>query len=322
MKIVLILLMLFIYIFPNQEVQSLMINILSYIWIFSVPFFLIYIKNKKGKKCDVELSDEIKNIPLNRNPVELGYLLEGKINRYHLTATLMSLIGKGVFEVKRNKNNYIFIYNKGHELELTPSESFLIHWFINRIGNKEYVSLDVIVNESKTNSRYFYKSYKEWTDTATIEALRQNFYEGKRVLIDDGTSFVAIAIILTIINILKVKNYLLIIGMLLIIIALLLYIFNIKQRTKEGNIECQKWCYFKNNIELINNDMNAYYLNQYALYFKVFGKLKIFKEKITNQYKDNISSLLLKLIENGDMIIINKKIEATIVNAIMRMAIS
>ena len=118
------------------------------------------------------------------------------------------------------------------------------------------------------------------------------------------------------------KNYLLIIGMLLIIVALLLYIFNIKQRTKEGNIEYQKWCYFKNNIELINNDMNAYYLNQYALYFKVFGKLKIFKEKITNQYKDNISSLLLKLIENGDMIIINKKIEATIVNAIMRMAIS
>ena len=56
-------------------------------------------------KVDVELSDEIKNIPLIGTP-ELGYLLEGKINRYHLTATLMSLIGKGVLK----QGNKIIIF--------------------------------------------------------------------------------------------------------------------------------------------------------------------------------------------------------------------
>ncbi|MDD4036101.1 MAG: DUF2207 domain-containing protein [Bacilli bacterium] len=325
MKILLILLLLFIYYFPNQEMQAIIVNVLSYIWIFSIPFFLVYINNKKGKEYEVKLNDNI-NVPINRTPVELGYLLTGRINRYHLSATFMSLIAKGVLEVKRDKNNYIFIYNKGHEQDLSQSESFLIHWFINRIGDKEYVSLETIVSESKSNSRYFYKSYKEWTDTATFEALKQNYFEGKRVLIDDGSSYLAIAIILAVINFLKVKNYLLIIGMLVIISILLLYVFNLKRRTKEGNLEYQKWRLFEKNIELINNKISTYHLNQYALYFKIFGKLGIYKETIIDKYKDNptvnLNSQLLKLIENGDMIIINKRIEATIWNAIIRMAIS
>ncbi len=320
MRLLLLILGAVIYFYPSLEIRLLIINVISIFWLISFliySFYIYYFHDREYKTSKIDRGDG--SIPSKRTPVELNYLYSGNISYNCLTATIMDFIRRKVLIVEKKGKNYIINYNEERGNILTRSEQFLIHWFMKRVGYKNYVSLTGIIREANVDYNYFCLSYKEWMSRAMIEGLKESFFEKKEAISQDAYAFIGIGLVVIILNIFLNPNMLLIGIMFITVIIFCAYIYSYSKRTNEANKEYVKWKTFKkflNNYDKYKNQNDVAYLEDCAIYANVLNNLSSYRKLLRRKYKDNPtllqSSDLLKMIIDNDIIIINKKIKKCI----------
>jgi len=320
MKLIVLILLMLIYFFPSQALKTSMINIISFSWLIGFLIYSLYIYYFHDKEYKIKLSDRGNgDVPAKRTPVELNYLVNGNINAKCVTSTLMDLIRRQVLIVEKKGKNYIINYNEERGRNLLRSEQFMVHWLMKRMGYKNQVSLDGIIREYKANRNFFYLSYKEWTSRAVIEGLKESFFEKTESVSRNAYSFIAIAVVLIILNLLLENNILLITTMITSVVIFGIYIYSYTKRTYEANKEYVKWETFKsnlNNYAKYKEKNNIEYLEDCAIYANLLNKLAIYKKILKQKSHNNPEvlegSILLKMIINNDIPKINKRIEKCI----------
>ncbi|MGI6325042.1 MAG: DUF2207 family protein [Bacilli bacterium] len=329
MKILIFFLLLIIYYYPSPELRMMMFNILTVVWAFSLLIYGIYMYRKYDKEYDAKIKEEyFQKIPAQRTPVELSYLLYGKITPNCVTSTIMNLIRKKILKLHRNNNDYILSYNDGHSQSLEPSESFLINWLIKTMGHMNKIAVSSIEAKCRLDSDYFHSLYKEWISNAMVEGLRQSFFEKRENISQNAYSFISLALLLIVFNILIRNHWLLILVIIVGATIFTIYVYNLNKRTIEANEEYWTWLAFKrylNHIKHFDLETDLNYLEDCAIYANIFKQLDDYQKLLNASFKDNLNEIednnLLSTIVNGDILVINKAIENCLSRAFIKESI-
>ena len=203
-----------------------------------------------------------RELPGEYTPAEMSVLMSmGKVDKRDITATLMDLVRKGNLILKKETYTKDGFF-KDKEVEdysltlntavsrsgLTSHESYLLDWFISRIGDGSRVFLDEISNHVKTNSdaRKFANSYQSWCKKVRNEADRHKFFEasskkGKTIAMLSGMAYIFLGIFLTT----AVETPA---SILLIILGFIMSLFGsrLNKRSAYGNEQYTMWKAFRN----------------------------------------------------------------------------
>lgn len=191
---------------------------------------------------------------VNQNgPEILYYLLYKNINEKALTAALLDLVRKRVYkveEVPSNKKKKDFkLTLLPHNITLKASEAHIVEWLTNDIGNGEYFTTKDMeaYNKKISQAEHFTKQFERYKDLVYKEAGQYNYFINHTKEANFITLLGIFAFIVGIIDLVKFGDSVGLYGILLIIIGIICIVFvNAKIiRTKEGNLEYQKWLAFK-----------------------------------------------------------------------------
>lgn len=306
------------FVFESYLILYLLLTICSYLW-FVLVFISIYrLHQKRGIPYQPQFKEKYYGeIPKMRKPEHLGYLLEGKINVSHLTASIMELINAEVILVKPYQKTYFLEFNPRYEGELLKSELFLLTWLFKRIGNGEKVSIGDIIIDAEKNSGYFWNCYCEWFELATFAGERECFYESKRDILEEAFGYFGLSLILIMENVMIHNNYFLVMGMITVAFLAISYVFNLRRRTEEANEEYYQWLAFGRYLEINavqSNIMDEKQLANLIIYAKLLNKSKEYREVLLTS-KIEISNSLLELEIKGILAVINMKIEKVVKRA-------
>ncbi len=240
--------------------------LLSLLWFVIIIF--IYIKYDKELKHTFE-GKYYRELPGEYTPAEMSSLLSmGYVGTCDITATLMDLVRKEQLLLTTNKylkkgifkdkevTDYSIVRNEGAPaISLKTHESFLISWFIGRIGRGGSLMLDEISSYAKTTSgaRQFKKDYDNWCSLAKEEAKKNDFFDttcktGKVAGILAALSYLGLGVL--ILYVFKAET-----GVALVIQSLILLIFSarLSRRTAYGNEQNAMWLAFKNFLKDFSN---------------------------------------------------------------------
>lgn len=228
--------------------------------------YYIYKKYDKEHKASFD-GNYYRELPADYSPAEMSYLYYFKnINNEDLTATLLDLIRRKYLELDNvdsfiNDKNPNFIIRKNRDKigGLLRHEKHLIDWFIDEIGNGKEVSIRQIENYGKKD----YQKAKSFQDNAATfvsyakqEGRKHDFFDN----VKKGRAYVVILIpfIYAIVAsctqfTFNISNTFAIFASIALTIGLLIYISNIKRRSKNGNEDYVKWKAFKNFLEDFGN---------------------------------------------------------------------
>lgn len=221
----------------------------------------IYIKYDKELKSNFN-QKYFRELPGKYTPAEMSYLLSmGSVQTRDITATLMDLIRKrylvlstektvkrGLFKNKEIEEYIVSINPKASNEPMKNHESFLISWFINKLGNGNSVQLSTISEYTKTEShaRDFKKDYDEWCKLAKNEAQKQGFIDksskkGSTIGVLISLAYLALGLLISFVF---DSSW----GFLLIGLFVVMIIFSarISRRTQYGNEQKAMWGAFKN----------------------------------------------------------------------------
>lgn len=230
--------------------------------------FWLYFKYDKEFKPTFE-GKYYRELPGEYTPAEMSVLMSmGSVNTRDITATLMDLVRKR--QLLLNNNSYIkhgFFKDKqvqDYSLSINPDapaislmrhETFLMDWFIGKIGNGNSVHLDEISDycRSTSGARHFTEDYSRWQTLAKEVAEKNDFFDetcGRGRVIGILSSLALLAIGFMVVTGLKSTF-----GVALIIQAVILMIFSarLKRRTAYGTEQHAMWHAFKNFLKDFSN---------------------------------------------------------------------
>ncbi|MBZ9607407.1 DUF2207 domain-containing protein [Clostridium estertheticum] len=219
------------------------------------------------KKYDKEIKPNFygkyyRELPGDYTPAEMSVLMSfGKVNTRDVMATLMDLARKKQLIISQNKitkkgffnskeiDKYVITLNeKAPSITLKTHEEFLINWFIDKIGNGNYVALDEIKDyvKEKGEALEFKADYDKWNTLACKEAAKNDFFDQtckKGILLGTlaGFSYLLIGIAVTLLLFTPIAVVAIIQGVIMVIFSTL-----IKRRTAYGNEQHAMWQSFKN----------------------------------------------------------------------------
>lgn len=217
-------------------------------YVFTVGFmFFLYYKN--GLSHPIEEQTGVETPPSELTYSELSVLLYNKITPSVFICTVIDLISKNFFIVEKTDKEYYLIPANITDKGLNNSEKYVLEMLSRIRDDKGFLSLTQIFNycDSKKNRDGFSIDYGVWKKIARKEVTKK-FYEEKKYY-NAVNIIVFIGVVFLIINLLYGLNT--IAGFILIIpIAVLPQYFNmLHKRTKESNIEYNKWLCFKDHLE-------------------------------------------------------------------------
>jgi uncharacterized membrane protein len=220
----------------------------------------IYFRYDKEFRSNFQ-GDYFRELPYEYSPAVMAVLWNfGKVTPKEITATLMDLVRRKVFQLKventekhgilgsKSEESYIFSKLEANTVELNQHEKFLVDWLINDIGNGTEINLDELKNYTKTvkNAASFKESYDAWIALVNLEADKYKFFDKSTV------SGIVLGIISGIFGIgfgvftLIVHGNILGFALLLFTsIALIIYSVMVKRRTKTGVEHFSKWKAFR-----------------------------------------------------------------------------
>lgn len=278
-------------------------------------YILLTIYSKHDKKYRYSFKDKYLNEPPgNYTPAEMGALMWGTLHSRDLMATALDMIRKNYLVInynntgsksisdEENTNDFVISHNKQIQAEhLKAHESFLIEWFLNKIGNGESVTTNEI-NEyvkDKKNSFQFKSDFEKWMSLAKQEAISLNFYEksikcGKCLGIFSGIVYIIAGILISTLLSVFSSIILTVIGLVLLVYSVL-----IKERSLYGNEQYAKWLAFKKYLKEFSNLERAEYPSiakweQYIPYAISLGVAKDLIKQFSDVYNEedyNDSSL-------------------------------
>jgi len=200
--------------------------------------------------------------PGNYTPAEMSMLIWGTLQPRDLIATALDMIRKKCLVInyynvssksisyEENTNNFVISRNKQvpvEHLSLKAHESFLIDWFLNRIGNGESVTTNEITEyvKDKKNSYQFKSDFEKWKYLVKYEAASLNFFEksikrGKYLGLNTGIVYIVAGILISTLLSVFSSIILTVMGIVLLVYSVLL-----KERTAYGNEQCAKWLAFR-----------------------------------------------------------------------------
>lgn len=241
---------------PYGDAMGLLFFIL---WFAIITY--IYIKYDRELKHSFE-GKYYRELPGEYTPAEMSSLLSmGSVQTRDITATLMDLVRKEQLLLTTNKSvkkgifkdkeiiDYIVSRNQNApSIGLKKHESFLMDWFIDKIGDGNSVVLDEISDytKTKTGARKFTSDYSKWCDLAKKEAEKNDFFDStckKGRTIGVLLSFVYLGLGILLYTVFRTAF-----GLVLILQFLILMIFSarISRRTAYGNEQNAMWLAFKN----------------------------------------------------------------------------
>lgn len=258
MKILVLIALIITYLLPEEFVTVEQTLTYSYIimWMCYVAFFIFYYEFKRSRGNRRWQNTKSEGMPELRTPLELDYLLKGKIKSSMIGMSLIECIRKKALLLRYSQkmHDYIFIYNKNMDEELTDAERSLLDWMLRKIGDGEKFSLSQIKRDAYTNSSYFLSCYNDWHTIASFEGTRTNFIETKKNIMDNVIGGVALSIGILLLGIsAKLPSYLILLSF-TTTIAFIIYISAFYVRSDKGKEEYAKWISFFMNIK--NNKIN------------------------------------------------------------------
>ncbi len=222
----------------------------------------LYIKYDRELKHSFE-GKYYRELPGDYTPAEMSVLMSfGTVQSRDIMATLMDLVRRrhlvlnvnktarqGFFGGMKEDVDYVFSVanNPPNEL-LEKHETFLISWFIGRIGDGYSVSIDSInaYVKRRRNALQFSADYDRWCKYAIEEASVNGFFDetakrGKIIGILVGILYIGLGFLIT-------MSFLFPLAALLIIQGVIMVIFGarLKRRTAYGNEQHAMWQAFRN----------------------------------------------------------------------------
>ena len=207
--------------------------------------------------------DYYRELPGDYTPAVMTYLLtKGRIDSKDIMATIMDLVRKKKITINRIQREKGLVFKKTEEVyeiskidgaelnNLYPHESFLISWFIDKLGDGRSLILDDLKDMLKKRSRAieFHEDYEDFQSLVREQGEAQGFFtkndlsgSGKYVLIALALLVAGAAIAV----LLKAASgvFMFILGIVILITMLIVY--NIKKRTRYGIEQTAKWKAFK-----------------------------------------------------------------------------
>lgn len=235
------------------------LGLLLFLFWFVILIY-IYIKYDKELKHSFE-GKYYRELPGEYTPAEMSSLLSmGKVQTRDITATLMDLVRKeqlllterksvkkGLFKDKEITDYVVSLNPNAPSIALKSHESFLMHWFIDKIGDGSSVVLDDISDYAKTKSgaRKFLSDYKQWCKLAELEAKKNNFFDttckkGLKIGLLASLAYLALGILIYVIFS-SVTGF----ALILQFIILISFSGRISRRTVYGNEQKAMWQAFK-----------------------------------------------------------------------------
>lgn len=242
-----------------NAVGKIIAAILFVLW-FPLIFY-IYIKYDKELKSSFT-HKYYRELPGEYTPAEMSFLLSmGNVQSRDITATLMDLVRKrflllstekslkkGLFGSKEIEEYIVSLNPRTPNEPLKEHESFLIDWFIKKIGNGNSVILSSISKYTKTesNARQFKKDYDAWCKTSIDEAKKLGFID------ESSKKGVTVGVLLSLaylaLGLLIIFLFGSFWGVALVLQFFIMLIFSarISRRTPYGNEQKAMWEAFKN----------------------------------------------------------------------------
>ena len=207
--------------------------------------------------------DYYRELPGDYTPAVMTYLLtKGRIDSKDIMATIMDLVRKKKITINRIQREKGLVFKKAEEVyeiskidgaelnNLYPHESFLISWFIDKLGDGRSLILDDLKDMLKKRSRAieFHEDYEDFQSLVREQGEAQGFFtkndlsgSGKYVLIALALLVAGAAIAV----LLKAASgvFMFILGIVILITMLIVY--NIKKRTRYGIEQTAMWKAFK-----------------------------------------------------------------------------
>ncbi|NLN42510.1 MAG: DUF2207 domain-containing protein [Clostridiales bacterium] len=207
--------------------------------------------------------DYYRELPGDYTPAVMTYLLtKGRIDSKDIMATIMDLVRKKKITINRIQREKGLVFKKTEEVyeiskidgaelnNLYPHESFLISWFIDKLGDGRSLILDDLKDMLKKRSRAieFHEDYEDFQSLVREQGEAQGFFtkndlsgSGKYVLIALALLVAGAAIAV----LLKAASgvFMFILGIVILITMLIVY--NIKKRTRYGIEQTAMWTAFK-----------------------------------------------------------------------------
>lgn len=219
------------------------------------------------RKYDREFKQDFKGkyyreLPGDYTPAEMSFLMtSGGVNTRDIMATLMDLARKKEVVISSNKIDKKTTFGSKETIEyiitlkekiptvtLKPHEKFLISWFIIKIGNGDFVSLNEIKSYVKNeyNAIKFNADYANWHKLVIDESAKNNFFykTSKKAIVLGviaGFVYLLIGLVVSIFMAVPIAIACIIQG-----VILMIYSATIKRKTKYGNEQYVMWKAFKN----------------------------------------------------------------------------
>jgi hypothetical protein len=254
---------------------------LNIFWFIISLVMFIYIYLTKDKEYETNFKDTYsETMPSEKYPELLGYLMVGETKERFFIASIFELIRRNAIKIAKTNDNkdYILVKNLYYKGELSKGEFYIIKWLFHLLGNDYEVSLSKIKQDSKRNSGFFSYCYHEWSNIVEVDAAGQNIFENKGSLFNDVMVYFIISFVLAIYNWLLLSNIVIAILIGALTIVFIVYTSSFKKRTKESNLEHEKWNSFIRYVKKFDNtlhDLESDKLARLAIYLKV---LKLDKE--------------------------------------------
>jgi len=249
------------------DVVSLIIYITA-ILVLIVLSIICYFKYDKEYKSDF-YNEYYRELPGEYPPSVMGYLYKFReIDDDDLSASLLDLIrrkylildakGSSGFDDK-NPDYTISLNKEKSQNDLTPSEKYLIKWFINEIGDGEKVTTLQLNSycDNLSGARQYQESSRHWYKLVKSDAKKYNFFEKDKQSVK--MIFAVIGFLLSVVCVISLFNIstysgkssgaLYGVGVIFFVFAYVLYVNGIDKRTKQGNEDYVRWKAFKKFLE-------------------------------------------------------------------------
>lgn len=321
-----VLLVILIYFIPDVELKKMVINVITGSWFIFTIIYFINVYFKKDKEYDNKFkARHCKYIPNNRSPETLGFMLEGSVKENHLLAAIKELMRKKVILIGRfrDNNEYVLVNKKSTAMFLSESESYIVKWFFENIGNGEYVTFNQIKKEASKNSGYFNSCYRDYIELVNFECAKYSFFESKKVLLDNIFFYFFLSYIFVIYNFFVVDHYLIACIMFVITSLFLIYVNKFFKRTVEISREYDEWMAFKRWIIEDKSATRDYDLKTFEMCI-VYAKLLKVNKYISNMVftrKDTTKSNFVSCYKFGIIdeldLILNRGIKSSAVAMVL-----
>lgn len=295
--------LIFPFILTNQVLEPTF-SALNIFWFILTVILYVYIYITKDKEYESGYKKDYEyDFPAERYPEILGFLMTGETKERFFIASVFELIRKNAIIIAKinGKKDYVLIQNSKYKGELSKGEFYILKWLFHYLGNDYEVPLSKITEDSKKNSGFFSYCYHEWANLVEVDAAGLNIFELKGSIFTDMIIYFIISYFLAIYNAVFVSNYVIAILLGIFTTVFLIYTNTFRKRTKETNLEYEKWKAFIRYVKTFDNKLhegNSDELAKLCVYLKVL-KLDGEFNKIFNRSRDINDNQLLVAINEG-----------------------